>query len=229
MLDVFYIGLDRFRDRTRENHAWMLDQLSSRFGQITTHDFLQPKFDRSDCPVGGTVGSAGGLQVWDFMKAVQKLSAPCVMKLRTDVWFAHSSLAPVARAVERCLSDAKDVVYLGANVKQGLDDPDDNRPADHHKKVPDFVVVARRSAVLDIDRVRAHLAAAGDVASGNRVFKIITPDLSRSETTWCRIFLVRRANTFARDWNIACDFVRSYPEANRAQDFLLKCRPEQPL
>lgn len=229
MLDVFYIGENRFRDRTQENHAWMLAQLESRFGRISTHDFLQPGFDRSDCPVTGDAGSAGGLQVWDFMKVAQKLSAACIMKLRTDVWFSRSSLTPVSRAIERCISGATDVSYLGANVKQGLENPDDNKPAYHEKKVPDFVIVARRSAVLDIDRVRSHLQAAKDVSSGNRVFKIITPDLTRSETTWCRILLVRRSNTFSRDWNIACDFVKSYPQADVAMDFLTKCQPHQPL
>ena len=229
MLGVFYIGQDRFSDRTRDNHAWILEQLKSRFGTINTYDFLQPGFDRSDCPTHGNTGSAGGLQVWDFMKAVQLVYEPCVMKLRTDVWFANSSLDPLLKAVERCVLNAIDVAYLGSNVKIGFENVNDTKPAHQEKKVPDFVIVARREAVLDIDRVRNHLSNSSDVASGNRVFKIITENLNRSETTWCRIFLVRRDRTMTRDWNIAWDFASSYPKSSAASNFLSTCRPDQPL
>lgn len=230
VLDVFYIGLERFTDRTQDNHAWVLDKVRSRFGNISLHRFLQPHFDRSDCPVAGDIGGAGGLQTWDFMKAAQRLTSPLIMKMRTDLWFAKSSLDPLLRGIDRCVSGQIDVAYLGSNVKQGFELSDDTHSAQHAKKVPDFVIIARRSAVLDIDRVRAHLLGAPhDVASGNRVFKIITANLQRSELSWCRIFLVRNQHTPLQDWHVAMEFVRGYPHGTYAEHYLLNCCPQKPL
>lgn len=230
VLAVFYIGLPRFRDRTRDNHAWIQDQLRTRFGAVSTHDFLQPGFDRSDCPVSGNEGSSGGLQTWDFMKAAQCLAQPVIMKLRTDVWFCQSSLDPLLRSVDRCVTRNIDVAYLGANVKHGFGTRADSAPSHHYKKVPDFVIVAWRLAVLGIDRVRERMIAAQhDVASGNRVFKIITENLDRSETTWCNILLVRKSCTVCQDWYVARDFVQSYPRCDAAMRYLDGCAAHQPL
>jgi len=164
------------------------------------------------------------------MKAAQQLSAEVIIKLRTDLWFARSSVDPLLRSIDRCVSGQVDVSYLGSNVKHGFELCDVNQSARHAKKVPDFVIVARRSAVLDIDRVRNHLLSAShDVASGNRVFKIVSANRERSELTWCHIFLVRNDQTALQDWHIALDFVRGYPHGKYAEIYLRQRRPEQSL
>jgi hypothetical protein len=229
MIDIFYTGQNRFSDQTKHNHAWMIDQLRSRFGAVQVHDFLQPEFDRSDCPVPTQGRTSGGVQVWDFMKAAQKLMAPTIMKFRTDLWFCNSSADPVLRSVDRVLSGTVDVSYLGANVKHGFENRDSNVLAQHNKKVPDFVITAKRSAVMGIDRVRDRLSSATDVASGNRVFRIITDDLSRSEITWCHIFLVRDQDTPLTDWHMARDFVRSYASGSSAMQYVMNQNPSDAL
>lgn len=229
MLDIFYIGQDRFSAETRDNHTWALDEIQQRFGSVTVHRFLQPYFDRSDIPVDPLAGTNGGIQVWDFMKACQLLSAPVVMKWRTDNWFAKSSIEPLLRATERVMAAQVDVAYLGINAKSGLDAVDQVHATPCHKKVPDFVIIAQRSALRDIKDVRQDLADAREVKNGNRVFKIIAKDLARCETTWCRIFLVRDNLSELTDYTVAKDFVRRYKGNESAMAYLDSCDPQQPL
>jgi hypothetical protein len=229
MLDVFYIGHDRFTQQTQDNHAEVLHRIQQRFGAVTVHRYLQPDFDRSDIPVDPLAGSSGGIQVWDFMKACQILTAPVVMKWRTDNWFAKSSIDPLLRATEKVLSAHVDVAYLGINAKSGLEVIDQVHATHCHKKVPDFVVIAQRGALRDINDVRRDLASAREVKNGNRVFKIIARDLSRCETTWCRIFLVRDNHDMITDYAVAKDFVRRYKGNQSAMNYLETCDPGEPL
>lgn len=229
MLEIFYIGLDRWSAQTQDNHAVMLDKIQQRFGAVEVKKFLQPEFDRSDSPVGGSAGSSGGLQVWDFTKACQIMTAPVVMKWRTDNWFAESSHEHMLRAIDRVMSASVDVAYLGSNVKSGLNPPVDWHPTGHHKKVPDFVIVARRQALRDINEIRRTLEQADEVKNGNRVFKIIAKDLARCETIWCRIFLLRQDRDVNTDYSVATDFVNGYKANALAKNYLDHCDPGEPL
>jgi hypothetical protein len=229
MLDVFYIGQDRFTQQTQDNHAEVLRQIQQRFGVVTVHRFLQPDFDRSDSPIDVHGGNSGGIQVWDFMKACQILTAPVVMKWRTDNWFATSSIEPMLRSIERVMSTQVDVAFLGINAKSGLDVWDQTHPSTHHKKVPDFVIIAQRQTLQDINLVRTILSQAREVKNGNRVFKIIARDFTRCETTWCRIFLLREHRDIVTDYVVARDFVSGYKGNESAMTYLNGCDPQQPL
>ena len=209
MIAIFYIGLDRFSAQTKANHQELFDRLA-KIAPIQVYHFLQPEFSREDCPVSGGVGSAGGLQTWDFMKAVQQVKGDIVIKLRTDVWFCSNTCDNVVEEVKSIIAGDHDVTYMGANSKDNYQTPYVRWPAPQHKKVPDFVIIARREAVLDIDRVTDHLANAGDVANGNKTFKIITKDLSRSYCVNNYVFLIRDELTPLDDWNIGLKFYQSY-------------------
>jgi hypothetical protein len=215
MISIFYIGLDRFSQLTQANHQRLFDELA-KIAPINIHKFLQPGFSRAECPVTGGVGTAGGLQTWDFMKAVQQVNGDIVIKLRSDVWFCESAYQHVIDEVRAIMSNQYDVAYIGANAQANYDRPFVKWSAPEHKKVPDFVIVARRSAVMDIDRVTKHLAEAGDVANGNKTFKIITKDLSRSVCINNYTFLIRDARTPLDDWNIGLEFYKSYAHGGEA-------------
>ena len=215
MISVFYIGLDRFSSLTRANHQRLFDELN-KIAPTQIHNFLQPNFSRQDCPITGTVGAAGGLQTWDFMKAVQMVDGDIVIKLRTDVWFCDSAYQHVIDEVKSIMSGETDVAYIGANAQSNYDKPFVKWRAPEHKKVPDFVIVAKRSEVMEIDRVSKHLAEAGDVANGNKTFKIITKDLNRSVCVNNYTFLIRNDRTPLDDWNVGLDFYKSYAHGGEA-------------
>jgi hypothetical protein len=177
-------------------------------------------------PVSGSPGSAGGIQVWDFMKAAQLIDCPVIMKWRTDNWFAKSSIDPLLHLTERVLTEQIDVGYLGSNVKNGL--RIETHATLRHAKVPDFVIVSRRAALRPIDQVRSSLLGS-DVKNGNLVFRCIAQNLERCETAWCRIFLVRQERDVMTDYTVASDFVRGYKAGQLSRQFLDGCDPEQPL
>ena len=215
MIAIFYIGLDRFSDLTRQNHQKLIDAIQT-IGPVRVYEFLQPKFDRSQCPVTGSVGAAGGLQTWDFMKAVQLVQEPIVIKLRTDVWFSESSIPLVIEELKAVLQGHQDVSYMGANAQDNFQTSCVKWHTPVHKKVPDFVIIARREKVMDIDRVSNHLAQAGDVANGNKTFKIITANLESSWCVNCYIFLIRNQFTKLDDWNVGFEFYKSYAHGGPA-------------
>ena len=210
MIGIVYTGLPRFQAETQENHNRLINRLLA-IAPVQIHDCLQPHFDRSDLPCNGTVGAAGGIQVWDFMKAAQHMIEPIIIKFRTDLWFCESSIEVVAREVETVLNGDADVVYMGTNLKENFDKKDLRFWAAGQSNVPDYVVIARREKVLDIDRVRDSLTLHKDnVASGNKVFKIITPDLLRSYCVNCHIYLVREQLPDMNDWTVGWSFMASF-------------------
>jgi hypothetical protein len=226
MIALFYIGFPKFQEETKANHEKLIARLS-QIAPVQVYDFLQPHFQsRADLPCFGDFGSAGGIQVWDFMKAAQALKEPVIVKLRTDLWFCESSLEVVAREVESVLKGHNDVSYLGSNIKTNFDKKDYRYHATEHKKVPDFVVVARREAVLDIERVRERLTEHRDnVANGNKVYKIITPNLDLSYSVNCHIFLMRQALKDPDDWKVGKAFISDYPYGAEAFDYWRTQRP----
>ena len=228
MIAIFYTGLDRFSDQTRDNHNKVIAAIRE-IGPTKVYNFLQPTFDRSDCPVLGGVGSAGGLQCWDFMKAAQQLTETIIIKFRTDLWFTESSIEALINEIKSIINNEYDVSYLGANAAYNFENPLIKYHATTYKKIPDFVIVARRDAVLDIDRVRQHLKDAGDVANGNKVFKIITPTLARSYCVNCYIFLVRASTTELNDHDMGVAFYSDYPNGGAAAKHwrLQKPRPKE--
>ena len=225
MIGIFYTGLPRYREETRLNHDKLITRLQA-IAPVQVYDFLQPGFPRDDLPCAGDVGSAGGIQVWDFMKAAQILTEPVIVKLRTDLWFCESSFEVVAREVESVLRGHNDVSYLGSNLKMNFDKEDIRYPANSHKKVPDFVVVARRDKVLEIDRVRDRLREHyNNVANGNKVFRIITPDMDSSVSVNCHIFLMRKALRNPTDYNVGLAFINDYPVGEEAWQYWKTKRP----
>lgn len=225
MIAVFYTGLPRYQEETKENHERLIQRLQA-IAPVQVYNFLQPYFPRDDLPCEGDVGSAGGIQVWDFMKVAQQLTEPVIVKLRTDLWFCESSFDVVAREVESVLRGHNDVSYLGSNLKMNFDQEDIRYPANSHKKVPDFVVVARRDAVLEIDRVRERLLEHyNNVANGNKVFRIITPTLDRSISVNCHIFLMRKALKHPTDYKVGLAFINDYPVGEQAWHYWRSKRP----
>jgi hypothetical protein len=195
------------------------------------YNFLQPRFpSRADLPCAGDVGSAGGIQVWDFMKAAQQITEPVIVKFRTDLWFCESSIEVVAKEVENVVQGLNSVSYLGANIKMNFDKKYHRYHATEHKKVPDFVVVAKRECVLDIERVRERLKENyNNVASGNKVFKIITPNLDASYSVNCHIFLMRQSLKDPDDWRVGKEFISDYPYGDEAYQYWSTQRPKPKL
>lgn len=226
MIAVFYIGQPRYQEETRENHQRVIARLQ-QIAPVRVYDCQQPGFDsRSDVPCQGDVGKAGGLQVWDFIKAAQQLTEPVIIKFRSDLWFCESSVEILAAEVQAVINGEYDVCYLGANLKFDFDKERSKYHATAHKKIPDFVVVARRECLRDIEQVRTILADNADnVANGNKVFKIITQDLARSYAVNCYIFLMRVPLTQPTDYAVGRAFIDSYPESGTAHQYWKKFRP----
>jgi len=216
MISITYIGLPRYQRMTQDNHGRLINMLNE-IAPVRIYNCLQPNFpSRHDLPCGGDVGSAGGLQVWDFFKAVQTVKEEIIIKLRTDVWFHETSYAIVVREVQKIINGDNDVCYLGANIKHNFDKQDLRYPAVNEKKVPDYVIIAKKSALRNIDEIRWRLHEhRNDVASGNKVFRIITDNLNRSVSVNCHIFLVRKEMRDPTDWKVGWAFITDF---NNSED-----------
>lgn len=237
MIAVFYTGDVRHnQDIAVANHKLLIDCLNG-LAPVNVYRFTRDDPDRGECPYDPPLdiddpdvvyrrGQGGAVQVWDFMRSVQRTQEPIVIRLRTDLWFTASSIAVMVNEVQALVNNEYGIAYFGSdwvndtigeeNLKLAVD-------INYDPHVQDFVVAARRDSLKSFESVMAKMdqVIPNKRRSGNKTFRYIVPNAQVGEDRWeqtvktyrilCQIYLIRQDYIKYPDDMLVCrDYIQSY-------------------
>lgn len=244
MLAIFYTGDVRHNQDIRiQNHQELFD----RIGQLIpykVYSFTRNDPGRGQCPYDPPPtqadpdnvyrrGQGGAVQVWDFMRGVERTQEPYILRLRTDIWFNKSSIDAVVKEIELMLENKSDIAYFGSdwvNQTAGVDYQRLPVNIDHDPVVQDFVILAKRNQLKTFDSVIDDLNKLNPNKrrSGNKTFRYIVPtdqlypgmrnQLAIVHRILCRMWLIRQDYTSYPEDVIVCrDYIQSYIADDKAK------------
>ena len=108
-----YTGERRFENIGRENHKLLFNALSE-FTAFNIYD--ECKDDRSNDDF--TISAPN--QIWDFYKALPKVKEQIVIRMRTDIWFAKSSIPHVINEILATQQGTRDFTLIVIIIKNIL-------------------------------------------------------------------------------------------------------------
>jgi hypothetical protein len=244
VIAVFYTGDVRHnQDIAQANHKLLIDRLSE-LAPVNVYRFTRDDPDRGSCPydplpdipdpdVVYRRGQGGAVQVWDFMRGVQRTQEPIVVRLRTDLWFTASSLDTIVTEVQALIDNEYGIAYFGSdwiNDTIGAENLKLNVDINYDPHVQDFVVAARRDSLKSFEDVITHLDAVNPNKrrSGNKTFRYIIPDQLvgknvREQTVktyriLCQLYLIRQDYSDYPDDTLVCrDYIQSYIVDDKAK------------
>ena len=210
---IVYIGERRFHSTSQANHKELFDLIQSKH-KITIYDFtkLGPN---PNCPFT----SSGGVQVWDFLQANKNVSEDIVIKIRTDIWFTQNSMQVVLKELEEICNGNNDVAFMGIDFTFHYNKLHERTDASETKKVPDFLIIARRSIIDNEDLIISRLNGPKH-KSGNVMFKYILAPDARAVSVSCQMYLLRKDYDTPANWQIYRDWTSEYHKSEHAQKWV---------
>ena len=235
MIAMTYTGDVRHNQKiTKKNHELLLKKLNE-ICPVNVYSFTREDPNRGNCPYDPEGpdpdnkyrrGQGGAIQVWDFMRAVQRTDEEIIMRVRTDLWFTPSSIDVICEQVKKFLDNEMDICYLGSDwINENAGKVNDVEVISPyvHTSVQDFVVIARRSALYSFDKVmeRINLVNPNKRRSGNKIFRYIYDSENKDLNVFrvlCQIWLIRQTYKDYPDDNIVCrDYIQSYIADDKAK------------
>lgn len=244
MIAVFYTGDVRHnQDIAAANHTLLINRLRE-LGEVNVYRFTRDDPERGQCPYDPPAdiddpdivyrrGQGGAVQVWDFIRGVQRTQEPIVIRLRTDLWFTNTSVEVIVNEVQALINNEYGIAYFGSdwvNDTIGAENLKLHVNINHDPHVQDFVVAARRDSLKSFDDVAAHMDAVNPNKrrSGNKTFRFIVPNQEVGKNVWeqtvktyrilCQIYLIRQDyNEYPNDMLVCRDYIQSYIVDDKAK------------
>jgi hypothetical protein len=211
MISIFYTGERRFEDVSRENHELLINEMKQRYGDVSVYYFTQPEHDRSGCPYQGTEHyRSGGIQMWDFLTAAEKIDSEIIIKFRTDAWFASSSFYSLFDVIDKIKSRQYDIAYMGAELFDGYDKHNQQIDVSKVEKIQDFIIAARKSSLANKETAAKNYTNKKAIKSGNKVFYFLMDKNTKGVTVRCQIYLIRKIPDVLTDGEVAWGFIERY-------------------
>jgi hypothetical protein len=239
-LAVFYTGDVRYnQDIANSNHQKLFDRLKEII-PITVYRFTKDDPDRGLCPYDPPPhvedpdnvyrrGYGGAVQVWDFLRGVERTTEQFIMRIRTDLWFTPSSIECICYELKEMIEGRSDISYFGSdwiNENAGVKNNRLSVHIDFDNVIQDFVVMARRDKLKPKDQCIDDINGLNPNKrrSGNKVFRFIIPtthqEIDGSITrlqhaqvyrTLCQIWLIRRNyEGYPLDMEVCKHYIQSY-------------------
>ena len=244
MIDVVYTGdLRSTKSVCEQNHKMFFDELD-KVAKYRVHDFTVPNLadiisspgekDFTPCPFdrGGKDqywvrpyhrrGEGGGVQVWQFMNAVELTENPFIIRMRPDLWFTKDSIDVIIKELKLILNGDYNIAFFGSNWLEG-------GIGCYHEKIElskageievpqrteDFLIIARRDGLKSYKETIDGLIALGDAngtRSGNKCFRYIIPKHSQAFKHLCQLYLLRTTYNkgYPTDKQVCYDYLMSY-------------------
>jgi hypothetical protein len=236
VIAIFYTGDVRHNQVfAQQNHQTLFDRIKQLI-EYKIYNFTREAPGRGRCPYDPPAeqadpdnayrrGQGGAVQVWDFLRGVERTDEPYVMRLRTDLWFTPSSIDAICYEIEELLAGRSDIAYFGSdwiNENAGVINRRLEINLDSDTSIQDFVVLAKRSKLKPNDEVIEDINQENNNKrrSGNKIFRYIVPTEIKDKTqtqqalvfrTLCQLWLVRQDYTFHPTDNEVCkDYIQSY-------------------
>lgn len=216
---LFYIGQRRYQETSKTNHLQFLNLLKENY-EVILYDFIKDSPDL-ECPYD----TSGGVQVWDFYKALDLINERFVIKLRTDVWFTDTSMQATISEIRDVVNGNKDVCFIGSDIAFHYKETHMSVNVATENKIQDFVIIADKQKIKNKKEVMTILSTSKKLKSGNKTFKNLIIDPTRAFTVRCQMYLIRQEHVNPSDWEIAWDFVNRYREVDEAKKWFLSQKP----
>lgn len=239
MIAVIYTGDIRHNQSVAQrNHQKFFDALA-QIAPYQRYDFTRNDPNRGQCPYDPPAeqadpdnvyrrGFGGAVQVWDFMRGVERTEEPIVVRLRTDLWFTDSSIKVICDEIQRLIDNETDIAYFGSDwINESAGAVNTRLPVNWHSDalVQDFVVAVRRDGIRTFESVVKHIddLNPNKRRSGNKIFRyLIKSDgpeqLSRAHRILCQLWLVRQNyGDYPNDMIVVRDYIQSYIVDDKAK------------
>jgi hypothetical protein len=240
-LAIFYTGDVRHNQEIAEiNHKKLIARLRE-ICEVNVYKFTRDDPLRGHCPYDDVNqpdtryrrGQGGAIQVWDFLRGVDRTTEDVVMKLRTDLWFTNSSIDVICNEMKEVIEGRTDIAYFGSdwvNDTAGEIDRKLSFHVDQEGVIQDFVIIARRAKLNSFQEVISHLDTVNPNKrrSGNKTFRYIIPvgpgvpgfreQRASVYRILCQIWLIRRDYiNIPIDDDVCRDYLQSYISDDKAK------------
>lgn len=210
------IGLRRFYDTAKSNHKKLYDTLNKRYG-IVVYDFYRDTAD-PECPFD----LSGKVQVWDFLKAKDKIIEDIIVKIRSDVYLTRTAIDVICTEIDNVISKESDIVYMGIdfmNDYSAVHKREDARTV-HGHKVTDFVIIARKDKISNSDETIDILGKSVKDKSGNKTFNLIMSESAVAKKVSTQMYILRKDYSDYDNWQIYWDWASQYLKSPVAQEWV---------
>ena len=219
-----YTGERRFENIGRENHKLLFNALSE-FTAFNIYD--ECKDDRSNDDF--TISAPN--QIWDFYKALPKVKEQIVIRMRTDIWFAKSSIPHVINEILSTLQGTRDFTLIGAELDSHYNkeyttyDLPEVKKEKVKVKTADFITIANKKVLKPKEDIYNWLKTEYS-KSGNRLWQKIR--YGGGKYSFGQIYLIRdqfREENLTDEY-IGLQFARGYgnkPKMKAAQKYYYEC------
>lgn len=240
MLAIFYTGDVRHNtDLTYKNHKKLFEKIK-RIMQFNVYYFTRSDSGRGVCPYDPPAdhsdpdnvyrrGQGGAVQLWDFLRGVQRTTEPYVLRLRTDVWFTETAMTAICDELVKMVKGESDIGFFGSDwINENAGKILDRTPVqiDSDKTIQDFVILANRSKITPFDECidLINKVVPNKRRSGNKMFRYLIPltperqQLAKPFRILCQIWLVRKNYTeYPTDNEVCKDYIQSYIVDDKAK------------
>jgi hypothetical protein len=212
-----YTGERRFEKVGRENHRHLFQALSD-FTPFRIVDKCKENRKNDEFLLSAQN------QIWDFYKGIEGEEADIIIKMRTDIWFAKSSIPHIVNEILKFKNGNAKFCLLGSELFRHYDKeweeyqlPDVKNPGKSHVKTGDFMLIARREELQSKEEVYKWLSIERS-KSGNRIWQRIRK--STGHYSFGQIYLLRAEYKTLSDEYLALEFAKHYgPKTKIAQQY----------
>ena len=242
-LAIFYTGDIRHNtDLTYKNHNLLFEKIK-KIIPIDIYYFTRNDPNRGICPYDPPDqidpdnvyrrGQGGAVQVWDFLRGVQRTSESYVLRLRTDLWFTESAMTTICDEINKMIAGESDICYFGSDwINENAGAINNRLPVhiDIDNTIQDFVVLAARDKLKSFDQcvIDINSTNPNKRRSGNKIFRYIIPidknengvrtQYAKTFRVLCQIWLVRKDySEYPSDHEVCKDYIQSYIVDNKAK------------
>ena len=215
-----YTGERRFESIGRENHKQLYNAISE-FTAFNIYD--ECKDDRSNDEF--TLSAPN--QIWDFYKALPKVKEQIVIRMRTDIWFAKSSIPHVINEILATQQGQRNFTLIGAELDRHYNneyatyDLPEVKKQKRKTKTADFMTIVNRDVLKPKEDIYKWLKTEKS-KSGNRLWQKIR--YGEGKYSFGQIYLIRHnyRKENLTDEYLGLQFARGYglkPKMRAAQKY----------
>jgi hypothetical protein len=212
-LAIFYIGLPRYETIGKQNHQQLIEALKTHW-DIVEYNFCFPNIDRSSYPfTEHKKWGHGQTQVWDFYTALDSIRETFVLKMRTDVWLAKSSIEYVSNELLNVQNSSKDLIYFGTDERS----PDLHMQRAHYDipkaKVLDLIIAANKTKISSKEDAFVKLSQVKSKNNGNASYTVLIHNPQKTNVVPLKICPIRKEySNYPTTKQVFLDWVDWFPE-----------------
>jgi len=227
-IGIAYIGERRFYQTSQSNHEELFNLLRTKY-ELTIYDFAKgerlnmgeftDRFRSNSSDAACPYNTSGAIQLWDFVQANKQVTEDIIIKIRTDIWFTKNSMQVVLKELDEIIDGNTDVSFMGLDFLNCCDKLYARAEA-VEKKVPDFLIISRKSMLASTEIVLAKVNAPSKQKSGNVMFKYILGEGARAVKVSCQMYLIRHEYAEPNNWQIYSDWTSQYHKSVDSQQWV---------